>query len=208
MPMVSTSFTRYVHNIFYCTKWMINMSIYLQLPEHLKNYHKQWSDNRNEENSIEQHKSAYNDIRSLLAAPITIPPITVAPRRTLDQEIDTTRRHPSVQEVTEWHVDMLLGNHMTRQSATQFYYGEQPPQPSKSAGKKGTGHAASTTATGVTAKTRKPRTCVTCKRTDCQGAFRGRPCQYRPTQVCSIVNSYGCSSSNPHYSSHLPFKIC
>src|SRR6202051_281622 len=147
---------------------LTNQYCRLQLPEHLKNHHKTWSDNRNEENSIEQHKAAYNDIRALMTVPMSMPPILVAPSLTLDQEIDTTRRITPTREVSDWHVDMLLGNHMAKQSATQFNYGERPPPHSKSATKKA---LATTGCTNITAKKRKPRTCMTCKRPDCQGAF-------------------------------------
>jgi hypothetical protein len=154
------------------------------LPEHLKNYHKTWTDNRNEENSIEMHSAAYNDIRALLGAPISIPPIPVAQPLTLDQEIHTTRHIAPAPEVSDWHVGILLGNHMTKQTATELYYGERPPPPPKK-------RKAPTDAqpSHVAPKKRKQRMCVTCKRSDCQGAFRSKQCQHSHMQASSIVIS-------------------
>ena len=83
-----------------------------------------WTDNRNEENSIEMHRAAYNDIHALLGAPISIPPIPVAQPLTLDQEIDTTCYITPAQEVSDWHVSILLGNHMTKQTAIKLYSSE------------------------------------------------------------------------------------
>lgn len=187
MLTASTYFTRCANlmpNSIQSTHFVIWI---LQLPEHLKNYHKTWTDNRNEENSIEQHRAAYNDIRSLLDAAIPVPPIPVAQPLTLDQEIDTPqRRITSAPEVSDWHIDVLLGNHMTKQSATQFYYGERAPPPVKGLSNKCS--APTDAPAQVVVKKRKPRTCVRCRRSDCQGAFRGRPCQHSSEQVCCIIS--------------------
>lgn len=100
MLTASTFSTRLGYKLSYYIIPLTHQYCRLQLPEHLKNYHKTWSVNRNEENLIKQHKAAYNDIRTLMTAPMSMPLILVAPSLTLDQEIDTTWCITSTHEVT------------------------------------------------------------------------------------------------------------
>ncbi|KAH7920342.1 hypothetical protein BV22DRAFT_1133160 [Leucogyrophana mollusca] len=64
-----------------------SLSHNLKLPKHLKSYYKVWNENRNEHNSIEQNKAAYDVIRKLVTAPITIPPIPAGQRETVKDQI-------------------------------------------------------------------------------------------------------------------------
>jgi hypothetical protein len=142
------------------------------------------------------HSAAYNDIRALLGAPISIPPIPVAQPLTLDQEIHTTCHIAPTLEVSDWHVGILLGNHMTKQTATELYYGERPPPPPK---KRKAPTDAQPSGSHVAPKKRKQRTCVTCKRSDCQGAFRSKPCQHSHMQASSIaISIVHCSPRVPY----------
>ncbi|KAI0369360.1 hypothetical protein BV20DRAFT_1113655 [Pilatotrama ljubarskyi] len=49
------------------SKYADGVHIFYKLPEHLKNYYKTWVENRNEENSVEQYRAAYERLKSLLA---------------------------------------------------------------------------------------------------------------------------------------------
>ena len=106
-----------------------------QLPEQLKAYYKQWLDIRNEQNSIEQHKVAFDRVKKLLIpSNSAMPAIPVFSQMTLDHEL-----HPNAPagpspgpsksndlEVSDWHVGILLGKISMQQTSIQFQYGQNP----------------------------------------------------------------------------------
>ena len=47
-----------------------------------------WCEYRNEENSIEQNKAAYNQIQILLKSQVDVPKVQAGTHATLSQEID------------------------------------------------------------------------------------------------------------------------
>ncbi|OBZ76307.1 hypothetical protein A0H81_03601 [Grifola frondosa] len=105
--------------------------IFYKLPEHLKNYHKAWSENRNEENSVEQHKQAYEQLRMLLVPESDrIPSIPVRAGTALAAEVDAAARVDHEGPPSDWHVDLLLGRHRLKQSAVHFEYSQIQAGPS------------------------------------------------------------------------------
>ena len=148
--------------------------IFYKLPEQLKNYFKTWSTNRNEANSLELNKDAFQRIHGLLPHPDHLPQIPTRQQETLDQEINTSHCIPQEPEATPWHVGILLSKQSAQQSAIQFYYGDRaPPVASGSRKRKQTEES-----NERPVKKRKPRTCQSCHKPDCPGAFMGRPCAY------------------------------
>ncbi|OBZ77815.1 hypothetical protein A0H81_02815 [Grifola frondosa] len=140
--------------------------IFYKLPKHLKNYHKTWSENRNEENSVELHKAAYNTICTLLVPPEgSVPSIQASTGQSLADEVQTGRRATEINAtVSDWQTDVILGHHSARQSLTQFYYGERPPpvQTSQQATElsKGKKRARRSSDEGPKVNKRAPRTCT------------------------------------------------
>jgi hypothetical protein len=80
----------------------------------LKNYFKTWSTNRNEANSLELNKDAFQRIYGLLPQPDNFPQIPTRQQETLDQEIDVSHHIPQEPEVTPWHVGLLLSKQSAR----------------------------------------------------------------------------------------------
>jgi len=79
-------------------------------------------------------------------------------------------------DTSHWHMDLLLGQLGTRQSAIQFHYGERAPpkQVSTTKGKKRALPDNDHPQPHI--KKSRIRTCARCKRTNCRGAFLSRPC--------------------------------
>jgi len=107
---------------------------------------------------------------------------------TLDKKVNSIPTiAPAVDEVSQWHADILLSRLSTCQSAIQFSYGEQPP-PSKVSSSpttnhdKGKKHSFKSQSTGglqAQVKKQKTHTCMRCQCSDCPAAWRG-PCPNQP----------------------------
>jgi hypothetical protein len=153
-----------------------------QLPEHLKVYYKTWNEYQNEHNSIEQCKSAYNQLRKLLAVPIQIPQIAIGQRETVRDQIEGSRQPPDNDEPNPWQVGVLLGRSSSQQTLLELHYGPSAllePRGAKRPSQDSSGPAQPSTVV----KKRKGRTCVTCRKGDCPGAYNRRPCKYKPSEV-------------------------
>ncbi|KAG5643535.1 hypothetical protein DXG03_000676 [Asterophora parasitica] len=101
-----------------------------QLPEHLKNYYKTWNEFRNEQNSVEQYRKAYDQLRlSLVPLNTSIPPIPFQNPLPLSLAIDTEKRTASEAEINDWQISTLLARHSSQQFATHFTYGDGRSQP-------------------------------------------------------------------------------
>ncbi|KAI0688288.1 hypothetical protein BC835DRAFT_1308829 [Cytidiella melzeri] len=103
------------------------IKVYYKLPEHLKSYHKRWLEIRNEEDSIESLREAYEAIRKALEADLRqIPAIPVTQRTTISKEISPSSRithhNEHALEVTEWQVATALGQHSRMQELRLFKY--------------------------------------------------------------------------------------
>ncbi|KAI0704374.1 hypothetical protein BC835DRAFT_1317043 [Cytidiella melzeri] len=109
------------------------VKVFYKLPEHLKSYHKRWLEIRNEEDSIESSREAYEAIRKALEADSRrIPAIPVAERTTISEEISPlsriTHHDEHDLEVSEWQVANALGQHSRMQESRLFKY--MPDNPS------------------------------------------------------------------------------
>ncbi|TFY76543.1 hypothetical protein EWM64_g7467, partial [Hericium alpestre] len=157
--------------------------IFYKLPEHLKTYFKTWHVNCNEQNSIEDNRAAYERIRTALSAQVRSLPILPADQpASLASQIAPSEPSETTGP-SSWHVSALLGNHSTRQSLIQHVYGEHAPTgaaASSSSKRKAPAASDGSAADGDNHRgaKRRRRTCVKCKRTDCPGAFRSRPCEF------------------------------
>jgi len=83
---------------------------------------------------LEQNNHAYEHRRTLLPPTTTLPPIPVHPRLTLDKEVARGQVIPA-DPVSDWNINLLLGQQRCQQSAVQFHYGERPPMASGNKGK-------------------------------------------------------------------------
>ena len=144
-----------------------------QLPEHLKNYFKSWTNNRNEKNTIEQNRAAYERIHNLLK-PLqhTVPKIPIQPRLTLDLEVDKNLR---IERAPALNPEILLAQLSSGQSSLQNHYTERPPATASNQGKRK--HGPESSGSAGPSKRRKTRACTRCHQTNCPGAFRSRPCK-------------------------------
>jgi hypothetical protein len=146
-----------------------------------------WSENRNEGNSVEQQRDAYDCIQRLLNPSATIipalPPQVPVP---LDQQIQhkscpSTSAHVSAETdlPSHWKVNQVLGHLSTSQLALQFEYAAPPPLPmppmvSSNKKRKAIGQHQQDK---PQVQKRKKRSCPACHLTTCRGAFMGRPCE-------------------------------
>ncbi|RDB18198.1 hypothetical protein Hypma_000504 [Hypsizygus marmoreus] len=102
-------------------------TIFYKLPEHLKNYYKAWKEFRNEDNSIETYRAAYDQIHAYLVPDAArMPRVRAAVPAPLDEEVNVCNRMPQNEPITEWEVGLLLGHQMLQQSTLQFKYVEVP----------------------------------------------------------------------------------
>ncbi|THH17937.1 hypothetical protein EUX98_g9038 [Antrodiella citrinella] len=127
--------------VMFTTAWANRcdgIQIFYKLPEHLKAYYQRWLERRNEENSIEQCRAAYNEITSLLKPdPKAIPSIpTRRPLPLKDAVIKgkAAERPPqvdnSVQEpICAWQIGQLLSRTSSAQTQSHFQYYYAAPVP-------------------------------------------------------------------------------
>ena len=82
------------------------------------------------------------------------------------------------EDISPWRLSRLLSRHTLQQSALQYVYGtDGNQQPATNA--KGKKRALPLDADEPTiVSKRKPRSCVRCRRADCDGRFLGRPCSH------------------------------
>ena len=169
----------------------------VQLPEHLKAFYKTWSEYRNEENSIEQHRTAYEALIKVLAVNAkSMPKIPTQPRAALASGLDPASRVALPEPVTAYEVGNLLDLHSVDVTSRFFNY-IGPPEPGSSRGQKRTLPSVGADDSSSTRKTthqsagpqsgnsrkkavdgRKHRSCVQCRRPECQGKFMSRPCEF------------------------------
>ncbi|SJL13797.1 uncharacterized protein ARMOST_17245 [Armillaria ostoyae] len=189
-------------------KWMSycdGVKVFYKLPEHLKNYFKTWSEYRNQDNSVELNKIALTHLQSLLDVPPTtsksLPTITVEAKLPLDKQVDSNRRiHAPDPEFdltdpdgARWRFHYLLSGQGCLQSAIQFQYGDRAlpgpsmpvvsnphiaPSAANISGNKKRRMDKESSEVDHPAKKRRTRSCTQCKRSDCQGAFMSRGCQF------------------------------
>ena len=164
--------------------------IFDQLPEHLKNYWKKWGENVNEKTSVTLNETTYREISKLLMPerpyPTSIPP--TAPQR-LDQQVSGGERSA----VTAWGISDLLMRQSLYQSSLQWPYGEkhvprnslQKPS-AKVLGKRAVRDDVDDGPGFHPVQKRKARTCITCRRADCEGRWMGKACQFHPLSEPTI----------------------
>ncbi|KAG2055820.1 hypothetical protein BDR06DRAFT_970603 [Suillus hirtellus] len=129
----------------------ITLAIFYKLPEHLKSYFKTWNEHQNEHNSVEQNKSAYNELQKLLTIPVGMPEITLAQC-------------------------VILGRSSSWQTLLQLQYNGPAP-----AGPQGQKRPAEESVAQIHVKQRTQRTCKQCHKADCPRKFKSRPCKYKPS---------------------------
>lgn len=167
------------------------MTFSIQLPEHLKNYYNSWKKFRNEENSIEQYRNAYEELREMLKPdPSAIPLIPVADRATVAMQIDqSTASDSTTHAVDEWHAQNLLCLQtsqlevsLEQTSRKMFKYVDPAtfqvtvvpaPKPSDTTRKR---KAADQGDNNNSRGRRAPRTCVSCRSTTCPGRWSSSKC--------------------------------
>ncbi|KAF8328650.1 hypothetical protein F5887DRAFT_897466 [Amanita rubescens] len=90
-PFSATGTNRQLNWVAMASRWAEHCdgkTIFYKLPEHIKSYYKTWKDIRNEKNSIEQHRAAYDLICKLIKPNLAlVPRVPVADRMTLEQQI-------------------------------------------------------------------------------------------------------------------------
>lgn len=158
-----------------------------QLPEHLKAYYKTWNEHQNEHNSIEQSKDAYDQLRQLLAVPMRIPEIAVGQRETVRDQIEGSRQ-PATTEPNPWQIGVLLGRSSSQQTLLELQYRDSVPLEPRGT-KRPLQDSSAQAHPSIAVKKKKPRTCVTCRKGDCPGAYYSRPCKYKLLEVrsCSFA---------------------
>ncbi|KAG1773608.1 hypothetical protein EV702DRAFT_1200931 [Suillus placidus] len=102
-------------------------SIFYKLPEHLKSYFKIWNEHQNEHNSVEQNKSAYDELQKLLAVPVGMPEITLAQRETVADQILGSAQLAASDELSDWQIGVILGRSSLQQTLLQLQYDSPAP---------------------------------------------------------------------------------
>ncbi|KAG1777518.1 hypothetical protein EV702DRAFT_1045264 [Suillus placidus] len=82
---------------------------------------------KNEHNSVEQNKSAYDELQKLLAVPIGMPEITLAQRETVADQILGSARPAASDELSDWQIGVILGHSSSRQTLLQLQYDNPAP---------------------------------------------------------------------------------
>jgi hypothetical protein len=172
---------------------VILLTVIIQLPEHIKNYYKTWKEVRNEKNSIEQHRAAYDLFCKLIKPNLAlVPRVPVADRMTLEQQIKPAHQESHNNDrnfPTSWEISNLLCLQSGQTTMTIFKYVD-PSKLISAATTSGSQSKAESSrkwprpetdhndqeAEPSTKRHHAPRTCLKCRRTDCPGRWKVDKC--------------------------------
>ena len=156
----------------------------------MKSYWKKWEENINEKTSITLNEATYREIAKLLMPerpyPTSIPPTVPQP---LNQQV-LGGENPTV---TSWGISDLLMRQSLYQSSLQWPYGEHTPRNSlqvpsaKVLGKRAVRDDIDDGPGFHPIQKRKARTCITCRRPDCEGRWMGKACQFHMLSPRSTI---------------------
>jgi hypothetical protein len=136
-------------------------------------------DYQNEGNTVEQYKKAYDSLKSLLETPVEVSHAPPASMQTVKHQIEGQRQRPMDDGPNDWQIGILLNRNDSWQMLLQMHYMERAPPGPRGKKRSVEGSEEST----ITVKTRNPRTCRTCHKTDCPGNFMSRPCKYKAVNL-------------------------
>lgn len=175
-----------------------------QLPEHLKNYFKDWKKTRNISNSIETHKDTYDTIRSMILEQVGIPKIIAGLPKTLADSIPPLLSQDRFENPAEmqYHMQAILSRNSlrlsdvdaeleeavrTHQRAALSLKNQSGKRKSQAIAEPVEGPASKRKKT--TTKTRQERHCKGCGTTECQGRWNIRNCAVKfPLTARRILN--------------------
>ena len=146
-------------------------------------------DHQNEGNTVEQYKKPYDSLKSLLETPVEVSHAPPASKQTVKHQIEERRQPHADDGPSDWQVRVLLNRNDSRQMLVQMHYMERAPP-----GPRGKKRPVEGTEGSTTVKTRNPRTCRTCHKTDCPGNFMSRPCKYKSVNTIYLSSTLQTSS--------------